>query len=252
MDSFLNILKDKELWLNHCRFMNDYAEHVEMLVRVRKYLQELPLSGAQAEFRKVLQHLMTLVRQSPYLACFSSECDLLSQWRAYSDDGAGFAIGFSADAIKHECDDCGKAADVGIQVRQVSYDPTQVFAALCERIQDYSANQNRQLEREQTCRIGTPRNLGDGCCVQNAGFREECEWRIVMLPEVAIDDDYGPVEHHGVSERRFRVSVKSIVPYYVLKFPHTAITEIHLGPKNYAQWRRNAGDAARVPACQRV
>ena len=70
---------------------------------------------------------------------------------------------------------------------------------------------------------------------KNAGFREECEWRIAMLPEVAIDDDYGPVEHHGVSERRFRVSVKSIVPYYVLKFPHTAITEIHLGPKNYAR-----------------
>jgi len=30
------------------------------------------------------------------VACFSAADDLLSQWRAYADDGCGFAIGFNA------------------------------------------------------------------------------------------------------------------------------------------------------------
>jgi len=31
----------------------------------------------------------------PFIACFSLEPDILSQWRAYADDGRGFAVGFN-------------------------------------------------------------------------------------------------------------------------------------------------------------
>ena len=99
VDSFFGIMRDKGIWLSHCRFMNDYAEYVGVLRRARDYLNGLTLSGPQLDFRNALQHLSTLTDESPYLACFSSEADLLSQWRAYADDGAGFAIGFSTNLI---------------------------------------------------------------------------------------------------------------------------------------------------------
>jgi len=38
----------------------------------------------------------------PFLACFSLEPDLLGQWRAYADDGRGFALGFGARALQRE------------------------------------------------------------------------------------------------------------------------------------------------------
>ena len=38
-----------------------------------------------------------------FLACFSSRGDLLSQWGAYADEAAGFAIGFSGPGIDALC-----------------------------------------------------------------------------------------------------------------------------------------------------
>ncbi|MBD8725755.1 DUF2971 domain-containing protein [Oxalobacteraceae sp. CFBP 13708] len=36
----------------------------------------------------------------PFISCFSLEPDMLSQWRAYADDGRGTAIGFDAKALR--------------------------------------------------------------------------------------------------------------------------------------------------------
>jgi len=36
----------------------------------------------------------------PFISCFSLEPDILSQWRAYADDGSGFAVGFDARMIR--------------------------------------------------------------------------------------------------------------------------------------------------------
>jgi hypothetical protein len=36
----------------------------------------------------------------PFVACFSTEHDSLGQWRAYADDGRGFAIGIRAEMLK--------------------------------------------------------------------------------------------------------------------------------------------------------
>jgi hypothetical protein len=38
----------------------------------------------------------------PFVACFSLHGDLLSQWRAYADDGRGFAIGFHSRSLKQQ------------------------------------------------------------------------------------------------------------------------------------------------------
>ena len=236
VDGFLGIVKNKELRLTHCRFMNDYAEHIGMLTQAHEHLQGLTLHGPQEEFRNALQHLLGLVQQSPYLACFSSKGDLLSQWRAYANDGTGFAIGFSKDAIKRQCDDRGRAADVGLSLRQVSYNPSQASNMLNAIIQSYLTHLNVAAWRTNTL-VGSARAdiwaLTAVC--KNKGFREEREWRIVMSPEITIDDEYGPVADRGISEKRFRVSSNAIVPYFVLQFPETAITKVRLGPKNYAR-----------------
>ena len=37
----------------------------------------------------------------PLIGCFSKNGDLLSQWRAYAEDGKGFSIGFDSNYIYH-------------------------------------------------------------------------------------------------------------------------------------------------------
>ncbi|MDP2064189.1 MAG: DUF2971 domain-containing protein, partial [Phaeovulum sp.] len=51
--------------------------------------------------------------------CLSEESDLLSQWRGYAQDGAGFSVSFSVEKLKHIID----AADRGyrLALKTVSY-----------------------------------------------------------------------------------------------------------------------------------
>jgi hypothetical protein len=39
------------------------------------------------------------VTHSSYITCFSRKGDLLSQWRAYGDDGRGVSIGFDSKLL---------------------------------------------------------------------------------------------------------------------------------------------------------
>lgn len=37
--------------------------------------------------------------EHPYIACFSKEGDVLSQWRSYADDSRGVSIGFDLNKL---------------------------------------------------------------------------------------------------------------------------------------------------------
>lgn len=55
------------------------------------------------------------LRSHPVIACFSKKPDVLSQWRAYASDGAGWSIGFSDAAL----------AAMPVTLLEVLYDPDQ-------------------------------------------------------------------------------------------------------------------------------
>ena len=57
---------------------------------------------------------------------------------------------------------------------------------------------------------------------KNHGFREECEWRIMLLVD----------SMPGRTAPLHRLSNDAIVPYYELRFSREAITEIWVGPRN--------------------
>lgn len=49
----------------------------------------------------------------PLISCFSKNGDLLSQWRAYAEDGKGFSIGFDSNYIYH---------GLGVNINSVVYE----------------------------------------------------------------------------------------------------------------------------------
>jgi len=233
---FQGIITSKQLWLSHASFMNDYMEHTWLLQKADEHLKALGMeaNNEHTESLRALVSSLDILEMHPYIACFSQEPDLLSQWRAYTNDGAGFAIGYSTDAIESEC---RQYNNCGIRLWPVDYEQTSQDMRLAKAIQHYvdCEKQNGPARVDDvfhTC--GKIWTIAAIC--KNPGFREEKECRIVMMPLTKPEEGTGRmIADVGVSEIRFRLSGNCIIPYYVLEFPQKAVTEIRLGPKNYAR-----------------
>ena len=95
------IVENKCLWMSNVACMNDYMEHNWLLelarecLRLRMRRSVLNLLDSPDQFYEELETLVfSQPTSTPYVVSFSAGGDILSQWRAYSDDGLGFAVGF--------------------------------------------------------------------------------------------------------------------------------------------------------------
>ena len=101
-NAFHSICTSKRIRLTDLFSMNDYLEiHWGYSIWEQAATNLLPILG-----KEFLDNIDKIVHNSGLLglivaSCFSLNGDVLSQWRAYSDDGKGYAIGFkAADIIK--------------------------------------------------------------------------------------------------------------------------------------------------------
>lgn len=85
--AFINIIKNKVLWASDLTKMNDPTELVHgPQILVALYRSIFPNSKVDLSKERSLPNNGYM-----HLACsMSKDGDLLSQWRAYSNDGAGF------------------------------------------------------------------------------------------------------------------------------------------------------------------
>src|SRR6202035_5793546 len=94
--SFLSIVSTKEIWAFDFSLSNDLLEGKWIREVFSQYCVEKKVSTRDQ--LTLLQHfdgLMSLSGGAGF--CMSEEGDLLSQWRAYADDGIGISIGFNKD-----------------------------------------------------------------------------------------------------------------------------------------------------------
>ena len=83
LDTFLNILKNKEIRWYLDRLNDDNKEDAFDSVFERMRIR----SGLEFSFDDLLNCLNFKGQRSVYISCFSKKQDLVSQWRAYADDG---------------------------------------------------------------------------------------------------------------------------------------------------------------------
>lgn len=90
IDSFNCIFRSRKVWVSDCRYLNDNHELAKA--------QEIFLSKFEGETREALSlafHWHSFTRCHCVFS-LSRSPEVLSQWRAYADDGKGVAIGFKA------------------------------------------------------------------------------------------------------------------------------------------------------------
>jgi len=83
------ILSSGKVWASDCRYLNDRNELVHAI--------NLLLNRLEGDTKKMLEYALSSYSISRYHCVFalSQSPKVLSQWRAYADDGRGAAIGFS-------------------------------------------------------------------------------------------------------------------------------------------------------------
>jgi hypothetical protein len=166
-----------------------------------------------------------------FVTCFCEEGNLLSQWRAYADRGAGFSIGLSWGGLFNH-----PRSVIDQPLCKVWYDEERQLALIEELVQqicatlepvaagtDVVVNHNLAAEALRALRIVLLDYLP---CLKHPSFAEEREWRIVQncdaYEEYQVLQTYKGYEGRNLGRLRFRQAAGTIAPYVdlELKWPH--------------------------------
>jgi hypothetical protein len=169
------------------------------------------------------------------LACFSLDADVLSQWRAYADDGCGFAIGFAPRLLKIPAKQLRVLYNEDAQIQELTNNLKHVYQI--EKSKGFTYDEEF---RSHLFHLGL-----DLCAYKNPAFREEKEIRLAHLSALNRDTmtavPLGAIGRAGQKlsdplKIHFRVVRGVIVPYVVVDYSNggavSPIKEVVLGPRN--------------------
>ncbi len=194
----LGIFDSRSIWCTDIRFLNDSRE-VAFTVEFSRDLLEGKVATATGARKNLYDRwrrdVWVLSHYPTFVASFSEEDDLLSQWRAYGTLG-GFSVGFVSSRLVSLADQFPL--------------PTRLIRCIYE-----VAEQRRYLELAID-RLGElyERSGSNAAAFKHPKFSEEKEWRLIVHGLV------GQVHEVGGVERRFRPGASTIIPY--LEFPITS------------------------------
>jgi len=171
-------------------------------------------------------------------SCFSKNGDVLSQWRAYADDGTGYAIGFSAKEL----------SELPVSLLEVLYSrdkQVKEMTALVKALYHVEQSEKEKFGSgfSQTCYV-----IGaDMAAYKNPAFSEEQEIRLVHLLDIVPTEHAAKFVDAGGTmfgtevegdEVQFRIVGGIPSPFIDLDFSnggsHNPIRRVVLGPKNHA------------------
>lgn len=93
VSALYNIMKENELWLTHAGFLNDSTEGGELFTLYKDTIKIDP------NILKILNYLENT--HETYCLSFSTEKDLLSQWRGYCPQVGGYNLEFDDNILDH-------------------------------------------------------------------------------------------------------------------------------------------------------
>jgi hypothetical protein len=232
-NALLSILNHRSVWATDTNYLNDSKELVSLFDSLKHHL---PPGGSPAselvraaiiEFAEFAPGFRAnLIGMSSFVACFSEDGDVLSQWRAYADNGMGFAIGFDPTdlvALTGEKPSelrrmmYGGSVEEEIVLRYVD----QVVEAIREIETEFDRFGYPQMSLSSWLRLRTSEffyELAFEC--KHPAFNEEREWRILARG----------------GEMLFRASSGKLVPYKTLDMTSISnpslmpVKEIVIGP----------------------
>ncbi|UPJ39776.1 DUF2971 domain-containing protein [Bradyrhizobium sp. 40] len=232
-NALLGILQNRQVWATDTNYLNDADELASLFKNVVGHLAAKRTKGSEfliEQFQKISATAATfrrgLIGLGVYVACFSEDGDVLSQWRAYAADGMGFAIGFDPSrfrVLKEDREASPKRMIYGGSVEErivTKYfsDFASALAPFANRLQTFGWP---EMSFDSWLQLRISEFLHEVAFeCKHPAFHEEQEWRIIALQ----------------GEVRYRASANRLVPYRVLDMTSAQneklmpIEEIVIGP----------------------
>lgn len=251
LDTFLNIIKNKQIYLSDPLKMNDSSEIRWYLETLNNNFKKVDDSdsffdiirrdiGFDFTFDELISTLDSNGQNSIYISCFSKESDLLSQWRAYAKDGKGVSIGFDLDALKR--------AD-NLLVHEVKYtdeinfsNPWDLVAESLDKFAPHEIraviSENKIKTKNEQMSVFLHEIIPTLAQYKNSAFKEEKEVRLIYCDNMMFENILD--SHNALTselktlkaEHDFRmVKDGDITEFVRLDFDPKCIKEICIGPK---------------------
>lgn len=275
VNTFISVLQNENLWLSDAEKTNDYTEMKWLFSRIKEVidqavemykvdfpteiLQKAKMIACEISDDLLLKKAPIVKNAKNFFVCMSESQDLLSQWRAYGNDGEGIAIGFNTELLR------GFLKDSDYIFTKVIYDSSETLKFLHTAIDEplkwaieSSIDRKTQEIDEKELMMNVSLLIysiwQEGFVYKNHTFSEEREWRLFrkLQTDNYCDsdgvDDYGyagflegffrdNVKYLGDftrSELKYRSTEDDIRVYFELGFTKCKkdiIKEIIIGPK---------------------
>jgi hypothetical protein len=236
--AFWAIIEKGAFWLSNALSLNDFTENQWGKNALYRIFRENYKNFDRAFFDFVTQNIEIVHRNTrPFVGSFSEREDLLDQWRAYGDNGSGFALGFDANQIH---------LDWGVRLKRIEYRPKiqdQIILKSLTELQDLWRQRPPSDSRASSLAWrDVIHEMGiDLIGLKNPHFQNEREWRIIRLltmPSLGHFVDHGsrsggpplPVKTRYRDGRPVAYIELSIDPFG----KKTILRKIVIGPRNPA------------------
>lgn len=272
LETLIAIISNKCLRLSDLSKSNDYMERKWIMNIVEEALDKSfkdegiiinlredywYAEGVNNHIDYLLEMLRYEVTHSSYITCFSRKGDLLSQWRAYGDDGRGVSIGFDSkllykvDSRKNDIyiedvlyDKEKQIEDIHLAVYDALIYMKDLFEQDTARVID-DFNKYFIEEFDAFCEVISNELSILSCYMKNPAFKEENEVRIFYAPQISDDDSASIQEHFSKTSKfnnyvlnpiNFCARKDQIIGYTDLSFEKLTqkgiISEIIIGPSS--------------------
>lgn len=212
-----SILEERALWFGHATSFNDPLEIKYGKEIIREELTKMMETENDPELRSFLNGMLInisafdLFIHHPFVACFCESGELLSQWRAYAEQGGGYALGFKFSS-KTRISPCPSDLSYTMLpvLRKVIYDENRQRNLVCEYLKlitktSREALKEKRHEAQSNIMAMQAVNLLLDMMLtfKHSAFDEEKEWRLIR----ATRKDFQP------ENLQFRRSNNNLVPY---------------------------------------
>lgn len=232
VETLYAIINNKKLWLSDSLYMNDKYEIIWMSNIVVKVIDEL-LADFNVEQEKVTrlrdfkQTYEKFEVKKHYFVSFSSDGDLLSQWRGYGDDAKGVSICFEIKNLDEKTHFCGQISGVE---RIITPDKELGYERIDYNIEESVKRNILQLLDDTNISEELMSTILEESATasKHHSFYEEQEVRITYTPKDV------PCKYENLSDKKFRERNKELIPYYEFDFTlndSLVLRQIILGSK---------------------
>lgn len=211
-EGLVGILKSKEMWASNVTSLNDTKE-IDHAVDCAKNAIEnrIGRGGIPDAEKRVLNEMLSYAGSAAkryYVASFSEERDLLSQWRAYCPPGGGYALGLPSVQLT------AMAQHQAFILAPCIYEHTEQYQIVSEFLESHltkfrallsTTDDETALCKQLSWEFG--QHLARfGSILKHPAFREEKEWRLISS---SIQEPHPQLDFRGTLSR--------IVPYFRFK-----------------------------------